>query len=109
MSLSGFIRGHHEVIISEFARFAKTLMPPGPEMTEAELRDHAEEMLMAVVHDMSIAQSPAEQSLKSRGRGGAKTMEASGTLQPTIASSTVLRSGQCLRNFARPGDGAATL
>jgi len=48
MSLSGFIRGHHEEIISEFARFAKTLMPPGPEMTEAELRDHAEDILMAV-------------------------------------------------------------
>ena len=29
MSLSGFIRGHNEEIISEFALFAKTLMPPG--------------------------------------------------------------------------------
>jgi hypothetical protein len=29
---------------------------------------------------MSIAQSPEEQSLKSRGRGGARTMESSGTL-----------------------------
>ena len=28
MSLSAFIRGHHEAIISEFAVFAKTLMPP---------------------------------------------------------------------------------
>jgi hypothetical protein len=51
MSLNGFIRAHHEEIISEFARFARTLMPPGPEMTEAELRDHAEEILTAVVQD----------------------------------------------------------
>jgi len=80
MSLSGFIRAHHEEIISEFAVFAKTLMPPGPEMTEAELRDHAEEILTAVVQDMSIVQSPEEQSLKSRGRGAAKTMKSSGTL-----------------------------
>lgn len=80
MSLSGFIHSHHEEIITEFALFAKTLMPPGPEMTEAELRDHAEDVLTAVVQDMSIAQSPEEQSLKSRGRGGAKTMESSGTL-----------------------------
>src|SRR5687768_14144799 len=80
MSLSGFIRGHHEEIISEFAGFARTLMPPGVEMTEAELRDHAEDILTAVVQDMSIAQSPEEQSLKSRGRGAAKTMESSGTL-----------------------------
>jgi signal transduction histidine kinase len=80
MSLSGFIRGHHEDIISEFALFATTLMPPGSEMTEAELRDHAEEILTAVVQDMSIAQSPDEQSLKSRGHGAAKTMESSGAL-----------------------------
>ena len=80
MSLSGFIRSHHEDIIGEFALFAKSLMPPGPEMTEAELRDHAEDILTAVVEDMSIAQSPEEQSLKSRGRGAAKTMESSGTL-----------------------------
>ena len=80
MSLSGFIRSHHEEIISEFAHFAKTLMPPGLEMTDTELRDHAEAILTAVVQDMSIAQSPEEQSLKSRGRGAAKTMEPSGTL-----------------------------
>jgi len=79
-SLSTFIRDHHEDIISEFGLFAKTLMPPGQEMTEAELRDHAEEILTAVVQDMGIAQSPEEQSLKSRGRGVAKTMESSGTL-----------------------------
>ena len=79
MSLSGFIRGHHEEIISEFAVFAKALMPPGPEMTEVELRDHADEILTAVVEDMGIAQSPEEQSLKSRGRGAARTMESSGT------------------------------
>jgi hypothetical protein len=51
MSLSGFIRGHHEEIIREFALFARTLMPPGSDVTEAELRDHAEEILTAVVQD----------------------------------------------------------
>ena len=80
MSLSAFIRDHHEEIISEFAVFARTLMPPGAEMTEAELRDHAEEILTAVVDDMSIAQSTDEQSHKSQGRGSAKTMRASGAL-----------------------------
>ena len=79
MSLSAFIRGHHEEIISEFAVFAKTLMPPGTEMTEAELRDHAEDILTAVVEDMSTAADRDEQSLKSQGRGSAKTMQASGT------------------------------
>ncbi|MFN2447463.1 MAG: hypothetical protein ABR606_18000 [Vicinamibacterales bacterium] len=49
MSLSAFIRGHHEEIIREFAVFAKTVMPPGTDMTEAELRDHAQEILTAVM------------------------------------------------------------
>ncbi len=80
MSLSAFIREHHEEIISEFAVFAMTLMPPGTAMTEAELRDHAEEILTALVEDLSIEQTGEEQSLKSQGRGSVKTMEASGKL-----------------------------
>jgi hypothetical protein len=80
MSLSAFIRDHHEEIISEFAVFARTLMPPGADMSEAELRDHAEAILNAVVDDMSIPQTGNEQVLKSQGHGSAKTMEASGRL-----------------------------
>jgi signal transduction histidine kinase len=80
MSLSVFIRQHHEEIISEFAVFAKTLMPPGADMTEAELRDHAEDILSASVQDMSMAQTSDEQALRSQGRGSARMMEASGRL-----------------------------
>jgi signal transduction histidine kinase len=80
MSLSAFIRDNREQIIIEFARFAKTLMPPGADMTVAELRDHAEEILTAVVEDMNMAQTSDEQSRRSQGRGSAKLMEASGKL-----------------------------
>jgi signal transduction histidine kinase len=80
MSLSTFIGGHHEEIISEFALFARTLMPPGADMTEAELRDHAEEILTAVVHDLSTAQTSDEQYRKSHGRGSANAMRASAKL-----------------------------
>jgi hypothetical protein len=80
MSLSAFIGRHHEEIIREFAAFARTLMPPGADMSEEQLRDHAEEILTAVVHDMSIAQTSNEQALKSQGRGSANTMQASGRL-----------------------------
>jgi hypothetical protein len=80
MSPSAFIRDHHEEIISEFAVFARTLMPPGADMTEAELRDHAEDILTAVVRDILTAQTGDEQSHRSQGRGSAKTMEASGKL-----------------------------
>ena len=57
MSLAEFIRAHHEEIIRSFSAFAKTLMPPGVEMTEEELRDHASEMLTAVVEDMHLRQT----------------------------------------------------
>lgn len=80
MSLSTFIDTHHEEIISEFAVFAKTLMPAGAELTEEELRDHAEDILNAVVQDMGIAQTGEEQSRKSQGRGSARNMEVSGRL-----------------------------
>lgn len=80
MSLPEFLRTHHEEIIREFAAFAKTLMPPGVEMTDAELRDHAKEILTAVVEDMHVRQTPQEQHRKSQGRGSARTMEASGRL-----------------------------
>ena len=80
MSLRVFIRDHHEEIISEFAVFAKTLMPPGAEMSEVELRDHAADILNAVVQDMGTAQTGAEQARKSRGHGSAQTMQPSGKL-----------------------------
>jgi signal transduction histidine kinase len=50
------------------------------EMSDAELRDHAEEMLTAVVHDLSVAQTTEEQSRKSQGSGAAQSMKASGQL-----------------------------
>jgi signal transduction histidine kinase len=80
MSLSAFIRERQEEIIVEFAVFAKTLMPTGADMSEVELRDHAEEMLTAVVQDLATAQDADEQSRKSKGHGSAHAMKASGRL-----------------------------
>ena len=80
MSLSAFIRDHQEKIIVEFAVFAQTVMPAGANMSEAELRDHAEDILAAVLHDMGTAQSGEEQSRKSKGDGSAHAMAASGRL-----------------------------
>jgi signal transduction histidine kinase len=49
-------------------------------MGDAELRDHADEMLTAVVDDLSVPQSREEQYRKSQGRGAAQSMKASGHL-----------------------------
>jgi signal transduction histidine kinase len=80
VSLRAFIHDHHEEIISEFAVFARTLIPRGTEMTAAELRDHAEEILTAVVRDIDTPQNGEEQARKSQGRGSANIMKASGRL-----------------------------
>jgi signal transduction histidine kinase len=80
MSLGAFIRSHHNEIVNEFTVFARTLMPEGADMTPAELRDHAEDILDALVRDMGVTQTAVEQSDKSRGRGSARTMEVSGRL-----------------------------
>jgi signal transduction histidine kinase len=77
MALVTFIRDHREEIIAEFARFARTLMPPGMDMSDVELRDHADDILAAVIRDMRTAQTSAEQMRKSEGRGTVNAMHAS--------------------------------
>jgi signal transduction histidine kinase len=103
MTLSQFIHDHHEAIIREFVTFARTLMPAGADMTERELRDHAEELLTAIVIDMGTAQSIEEQSNKSMGWGTAHAMAASGQLhadarmQHGFSLSSVLAEFRALR------------
>ena len=80
MPLADFIERHHDEIIGGFCRFARTLMPQGPEMSETDLRDHAKEMLAAITQDLKTEQSAEEQSEKSKGRGSAHIMAASGHL-----------------------------
>jgi signal transduction histidine kinase len=68
MRLTEFIEQAHAKIIEEWVAFAATLLPWAKGMDEKELRDHAVELLAAVVSDMKSPQSRAEQSEKSRGR-----------------------------------------
>ena len=49
-------------------------------MTADELRDHAHEMLTAMVEDLGAAQSATEESQKSKGLGLTRAMQASGEL-----------------------------
>lgn len=79
-SLSDFIERHHGEIIGEFSTFARTLTDGRSDMSESDFRDHAKEMLSAIVQDMTTEQSVDEQSAKSRGQGVAHLMMASGRL-----------------------------
>jgi signal transduction histidine kinase len=67
MRLTKFIAMHHDAIIEEWIAFAKTLHPWADGLDEKVLRDHAEELLTAVVVDMEAPQSSAEKSAKSKG------------------------------------------
>ena len=49
-------------------------------MSVAELRDHADELLTAIVLDMGVSQTVVEQTRKSRGLRQEQTMAASGAL-----------------------------
>jgi hypothetical protein len=79
-SLSAFIQRSHRDIIEEFAAFARTLMPPNSAMSDQELRDHSEELLVAIAEDLDTEQTSHEQSQKSRGYGNAHIMKVSGRL-----------------------------
>lgn len=68
MRLTEFIEQAHNKIIEGWVAFAATLLPWAKGMDEKDLRDHAVELLAAVVSDMKSPQSSAEQAEKSKGR-----------------------------------------
>jgi signal transduction histidine kinase len=68
MRLAPFIQANIETILVEWEAFAKTLYPPSTAMTPRLLRDHAQQILAAVVADLSTLQTMSEQSEKSMGR-----------------------------------------
>ena len=67
MSLAEFIHAHHSVIIEEWVTFAQTMFPWAKGVNQIDLRDHADELLTAIVIDMKSAQSSLEKSDKSKG------------------------------------------
>ena len=91
MRLADFIRGHHEAILVAWEAFARTLKPAAEGMSKAGLRDHAGEILTAIVADMGSLESAAEKSAKSKGhkskgagRGGKKHPGALGQLHAIL-------------------------
>src|SRR5688572_5825604 len=68
MRLADFIRASREPILEEWEVFARGIAP-GAGMESLALRDHAGDILLATARDMESAQSAAERSAKSRGRG----------------------------------------
>ena len=84
MQLSQFIRDNHESILAEWEAFARTLLPASGGMSKAGLRDHAKEILDAVVRDMESLQSVSETSVKAQGHKAAGRLGALGELHALL-------------------------
>lgn len=68
MNLSAFITAHLEKILSEWDAFARSLFSASPSPPHHILRDHAGEILQAIVVDLETHQTAAEQTEKSKGQ-----------------------------------------
>lgn len=80
MNLADFIDAERVTIVAEWETFARSLLPAAGDMTALALRDHVDEILSAVVSDMTTHQSRREQAEKSKGRGYAQHLEEVGQL-----------------------------
>jgi signal transduction histidine kinase len=68
MRLADFIRRDMEAILAAWESFATTLTPAATGMSSLALRDHAQQILLAIAADIAQPQTRTEQSEKSLGR-----------------------------------------
>lgn len=68
MRLPDFILRNLEPILQAWEDFARTVETPGADLNRAALRDHAEQMLRAIVIDLRTTQTAEEQIAKAQGR-----------------------------------------
>ena len=67
MRLADFIEQNTERILREWEPFAATLLPAARHLDSEGLRDHAAEILRAIVLDLRTAQTSEQQDLKAHG------------------------------------------
>jgi signal transduction histidine kinase len=67
MRLADFIERNMEPILGQWEAFAATRLPAAGAMRSLELRNHAQQILEAIVADLRTAQSPEAQRAKSMG------------------------------------------
>ncbi|CRM89069.1 Bacteriophytochrome [Pseudomonas sp. 22 E 5] len=67
MRLPDFILANLEPILQAWEDFARTIQTPGADLDRGGLRDHAEQMLRAIVSDLRTTQTVQEQTDKAQG------------------------------------------
>jgi signal transduction histidine kinase len=105
MRLADFIVANMEAILVEWEAFARGIAP-GAKMDTLALRDHADAILLATVHDMQSSQSAPQRAAKARGRpmddgaalNGASEMHAVGRLGSGFDLMEVVSEYRALRS-----------
>ncbi|VVO57832.1 sensor histidine kinase [Pseudomonas fluorescens] len=75
MRLSDFITTNLEPILQDWEDFARTIETPGAPLDTEALRDHAEQMLHAIVLDLRTKQTAKEQLAKAHGNAPSNDSE----------------------------------
>ena len=96
---SEFIEQRREQILREWVAFAKTLLPWAQGMDDEALRDHAAELMQAVVTDMQEAQSSREQSEKGKGHAAAGALGAIGKKHAAERLSTGFKLNELVAEY----------
>ncbi|CAN5746150.1 sensor histidine kinase [soil metagenome] len=97
--LAEFIDRERTPIVAEWEAFARTLLPAAGGMSGPALRDHADQILSAIIKDMKSRQSEAEQSEKSKGRGQAKGMGDIGKVHAALRIGDGFKVGQLVAEY----------
>ena len=98
-SLAEFIDSERVAIVAEWETFARSLLPAATGMSAKALRDHADEILTAIVRDMKSDQTQAEQVRKSKGEGLAHRMGEMGRIHATLRIEFGFGLGQMVAEY----------
>lgn len=97
--LAEFIDQERTSIVEEWRQFAQSLTPAATGMNATALRDHADEILTAIVADMRLRQTGAEQAEKSKGRGTAQRLGDIGRIHAALRIEDGFKLGQLVAEY----------
>jgi signal transduction histidine kinase len=96
--LSQFILSNLEEILAEWEAFASTVLP-GKQFDKAMLRDDAAEILKTIASDMETAQTAAQQTVKSKGRGPKTAQDSSAETHSVVRLGQGFNQVQAISEF----------
>jgi len=99
LELAEFIDKERLTIVAEWESFARTLLPAADGLNALALRDHADEILTAIIRDMRSRQTKTEQAEKSKGRGEARRLGEMGEIHATLRIEIGFRLGQMVAEY----------